>query len=91
MDHTCPVCGYVGLYEPPRSLETGAGSDEICPSCGFQFGFDDDDRGISYEQWRQKWRDSGMRWFSTGRKPPDGWDPSEQLARVLRETSTTKE
>ena len=37
--HTCPVCGYAGLDDPP--WQGGAPSDEICPSCGTHFGYDD--------------------------------------------------
>ena len=33
--HTCFVCGYPELDELPDR------SDEICPSCGFHFGYDD--------------------------------------------------
>jgi rubrerythrin len=40
----CPVCGFPDLTEQPRYADGGS-SDEICPSCGFQFGYDDDDRG----------------------------------------------
>lgn len=40
MKHTCPVCGFKGLAEPPYDHE-GNHSHEICPCCGFQFGFDD--------------------------------------------------
>ncbi|CAI6246577.1 hypothetical protein NRS6120_05960 [Bacillus subtilis] len=39
MKHTCPVCGFKGLAEPPYDHE-GNHSHEICPCCGFQFGFD---------------------------------------------------
>lgn len=78
---TCPVCGYPGLSEEPRSPTSGA-SYEICPSCGFQFGFDDEDQGISDEHWRQRWVSSGMRWASAGQLPPKNWDPREQLRRV---------
>jgi hypothetical protein len=42
----CPVCGYPNLEQEPHGKETGA-SYEICPSCFFQFGFDDDDKGIT--------------------------------------------
>jgi hypothetical protein len=77
----CPVCGYPGLDEPPRSAESGA-SYEICPSCGFEFGVTDDDRGISYEQWRREWIASGMTWWSR-RPPPPGWDPRAQLRELL--------
>jgi hypothetical protein len=79
---TCPVCGYPGLREEPRSPAKGA-SYEICPSCGFQFGFDDEDQGISDEQWRKRWLDSGMPWTSVGKYPPPGWDPREQLKRLF--------
>lgn len=80
--NTCPVCGYPGLGEPPgRPL--GGESYEICPSCGFQFGVTDVDRGITYEDWRQRWIGRGMLWDSAGiEDPPLGWDPSEQLRRI---------
>jgi hypothetical protein len=81
--HICPVCGYAGLEEPPRSPNTGAGSLEICPSCGFQFGVTDDDRGHSYDDWRMQWIARGMPWGSEGiEEPPPDWDPREQLDRL---------
>jgi hypothetical protein len=79
MMHTCPVCGYPALAEPPRS-RSGGGSYEICPSCGFEFGVTDDDRGFSYAEWRQRWVESGMPWSSEGIEPhPTDWDPGAQL------------
>lgn len=80
-ENTCPVCGYDGLYEPPRS-PSGGGSYEICPSCGFQFGVTDDDRGIDYATWREQWIANGTPWNGIGRQPPPGWDPAEQLTRA---------
>jgi predicted RNA-binding Zn-ribbon protein involved in translation (DUF1610 family) len=81
---TCPVCGYVRLMEEARSPRTGGGSYEICPSCGFQFGVTDDDRGLTYEQWRQRWIEDGMLWNSAGiDPPPTDWNPAEQLRRLL--------
>lgn len=77
--HACPVCGYPGLDDPPRSSSGGA-SYEICPSCGFEFGVSDDDLGFTYEEWRKRWIDSGMPWDSADIEPsPDGWDPAKQL------------
>jgi len=73
--HSCPVCGYPKLQELPRSA-SGGGSYEICPSCGFQFGVDDDDKGISYEQAREKWIAGGMLWHSKGMPAPKDWKPS---------------
>ncbi len=77
----CPVCGFPGLTAPPRSA-TGGGSDEICPSCGFQFGYDDDDRGIGFKEWRQEWAKRGMSWSSKGIPCPGGWDPAAQLRNL---------
>ncbi|WP_206026091.1 hypothetical protein [Roseimicrobium sp. ORNL1] len=76
--HVCPVCGYPSLSEPPRS-PSGGGSYEICPSCGFQFGVDDDDRGRTYEQARQAWEEAGAPWSSKGIPAPKGWSGKGQL------------
>lgn len=70
---TCPVCGFPGLKEAPRS-SSGGPSYEICPACGFQFGVSDDDDEISYEQWREAWIESGMEWTSLGIPTPRGWE-----------------
>ena len=79
--HICPVCGFDGLDEPPTTPECGD-SYEICSCCGFQFGVSDGDRGFTYEGWRQAWISGGMRWWSTSRPAPPGWDPDAQLRRV---------
>lgn len=78
---TCPVCGFGDLSEAPYD-ERGTPSLEICPSCGFQFGFDDGAVGITHGQWRQEWIDGGMKWWSGAEPPPPGWDPLNQLARL---------
>ena len=80
---TCPVCGFPKLEEPPRA-PSGGGSYEICPSCGFQFGVDDDDKGITHEQWRDRWVGKGMPWSSRGVPAPRAWDAEEQLAALDR-------
>ena len=77
--HTCPVCGYNQLSEPPHSA-SGGGSYEICPSCGFQFGVSDDDDGISYDEWRKQWISEGMPWSSKGIPKPRGWRPDRSEA-----------
>jgi hypothetical protein len=81
MPYVCPVCGYPDLEELPRGEATG-GSYEICPSCGFQFGVSDDDRGHSYSEWRQNWIKKGMPWSSVARARPPDWDPKRQLEQV---------
>ncbi len=72
--HTCPVCGYPKLSEAPKA-PSGGGSYEICPSCGFQFGVDDDDRGLSYAQGREKWLAKGGGWWSKSTSKPEDWTP----------------
>ena len=80
----CPVCGYPDLHEPPQTEGCG-GSYEICPSCGIQFGYQDDTadgvegRQRIYAEWRQRWIDDGMPWSSVGQPPPPSWNPVEQL------------
>jgi hypothetical protein len=76
--YQCPVCGYPDLTEPPYTEESGASYD-ICPSCGFEFGYDDEARGVTFEEWRAKWIAGGMRWSSRGVSAPPGWDPRAQL------------
>jgi hypothetical protein len=87
--YTCPVCGYPGLAEEPRSEEEG-GSYEICSSCGFEFGYTDEDQGYTYESWRERWVAGGMPWRATGiEPPPPGWDPQRQLNDLLGHNGTT--
>jgi hypothetical protein len=81
--YTCPVCGFDQLDDPPVD-EDGDGLFEICPSCGFQFGVTDDDKGFTYESWRSRWVGKGMPWDSEGiEPPPEGWDPKRQLEKLL--------
>ena len=84
-ENICPVCGYDGLDEPPFN-ERGAGSDDICPCCGFQFGLDDfpyEDRERLVAEWRERWVAGGCVWkFPSDGLPPEGWDPQAQLART---------
>jgi len=61
--YPCPACEQVVLDEPAWSDESSA-SDEICPSCGIQFGYQDADlnsRELVYERWRESWLANGRR------------------------------
>ncbi len=84
--YLCPVCGFPGLREAP--WKNGTPSDEICPSCGTHFGYDDVAAGdlvrreLTYQDLRQAWQSTGCRWFSKGRPPPEGWDPQGQLEAI---------
>jgi hypothetical protein len=80
MAYECPVCGYPELSIPAYS--GNAGSYEICPSCGFQFGVSDDNDRITFDEWRESWIDQGMPWNSRGIRPPVNWNPRQQLSRL---------
>ena len=84
MENKCPVCNYNGLIEPSYNLD-GYASDEICPCCGFQFGYDDFPyKEVAFEKWRKKWIDEGLIWFSKGRLPPERWNAKKQLNEINR-------
>lgn len=61
MNHHCPVCGFDAM---PDAAEAG----NICPCCGTEFGYDDD-LGVTYEELRVRWEQSGMPWFSRAVAP----------------------
>lgn len=87
MPYTCPVCGYPHLEEQPHHPGAG-GSDEICPSCGTQFGYHDganDDlvwRTKRHEVLRRKWIAGGMKWHSKVDPVPGDWKPETQLRNI---------
>lgn len=78
--YMCPVCGFVGLAQPPYN-EAGGGSFEICPCCGFEYGFDDQSEGRSFEDYRCSWLAAGAKWFNPDRRPAD-WHVEAQLANL---------
>jgi hypothetical protein len=75
--YECPVCGAEELtarpYEvwpppagavlsPPYESVLGAPSYEVCPSCGFEFGNDDNPGTappVSFEDYRAEWEEQG--------------------------------
>ena len=79
----CLSCGYnvfkdLGVYPWDSDLP----SDEICPCCGIQFGYQDMSRGKRdeiYAEWRERWTKGGMVWDKGRSKPPKNWNPVEQL------------
>jgi transcription elongation factor Elf1 len=79
---TCPACGFPDLSEAPRTVG-GGGSYEICPSCGFEFGWTDELKGFDYEMWRALWVSNGMQWSTSPSRKPDGWNPSHQIEELL--------
>lgn len=80
MIYMCPVCGFDGLQEAPYN-KAGNGSYEICPCCGFEYGFDDQSEGITHEEYRVKWIADGAQWFNPDAMP-EGWDLTMQLKNL---------
>jgi hypothetical protein len=81
MKNTCPVCGYQELSEPAYN-ELKNPSYEICTSCNYQFGYDDDSQHITHDQWRQQWVAAGMPWRGKGKRQPLNWNPVQQLGNI---------
>ena len=75
--YTCPVCGFDDLEEPPYNAQREP-SYEICPCCGFEFGFDDGGQAQSFDSFRLRWIESGAAWFRPELKP-NNWDLHKQL------------
>jgi hypothetical protein len=84
-DLRCPVCGYPALDEP--AWLDGRPSDDICPSCGTHFGYDDargfdaESLRIVHAELRARWVANGCEWWSAEARP-EGWNPQAQLAAV---------
>jgi len=86
--YTWPACGFRGLAtrpyelwppEPDRDIEPpyedylGMPSYEICPQCGFEFGWDDNPgtaAPVSFDEDRTRWITGGHQWFYD--KYPEG-------------------
>jgi hypothetical protein len=64
MTHVCPVCFYPALEDPVEP-------DEICPSCGTHFGYDDFRR--SHAELRNRWIRNGANWWSRYETEPPKW------------------
>ena len=81
-NNSCPVCGYELDFAPWQGIYS---SDEICPCCGIQYGYDDaaggdmNKRHLIYKKWRNRWIKEGMPWKSIESPKPDRWDPIQQL------------
>ncbi len=81
--HTCPVCGFNGLKEPSYG-KSDEPSYEICPCCGFEFGFDGDNNNQAvFTEFRQRWIENGTPWFMQKLKPKN-WDIHKQLGNLKR-------
>lgn len=51
---------------------------------------DDDDKGITFEAWREKWAAKGHPWSSRGTPAPRGWEAEKQLESVMGTSDAKK-
>jgi hypothetical protein len=73
--YQCTVCGYPKLKYPPEDHV-------ICPSCGTQFGLDDEgpySKAFLHRDLRDRWRKKGANWYSRVVPMPLGWNGYNQL------------
>jgi hypothetical protein len=77
--HLCAACGYTQLRAPQRSASGGA-SHEICPACGFEPGYTDDELELTPAAWKKEWLAAGAQWFSKGVPQPKDWSPPKKKA-----------
>jgi len=76
----CPICGYTRLQMSPYD-EHGYPSYEICDCCGFEYGFDDDSEGYSFENYREKWINEGFK-FSNDKMQPETWNRQTMIKQL---------
>lgn len=81
--YMCPVCGFNALAEPAFD-EHNMPSYEVCPCCGFEFGFDSQNDPAEFKRYRDTWMDSGAIWFISTRKPK-GWNKQKQFNNITQQ------
>ena len=78
--YDCPICGFDGLNEIPFNKKNEP-SYEICPCCGFEFGFNGDNNKHTFNEYRKKWIKEGAAWFMENEKPKN-WNCDKQLKNI---------
>lgn len=76
----CPVCGYDKLAEVPYD-QYGYPSYEICPCCGFEYGFDDSSEGKTFEEYRNEWIKNGYPFYDN-EVLPKNWSEVDMLKQL---------
>jgi hypothetical protein len=76
----CPACGYFMT----SLIDTDSGSirSDACFCCGYQPNSMPPLVTIEAVDWRTGWRSRGMPWISEAVGQPDGWSPTQQIARL---------
>jgi ribosomal protein L37E len=84
MKKICLVCGYDKLEQVPYD-EYGYPTYVTCSCCGFEFGFDDSSKKMTFLEYREKWILKGFKFFNKSKQPKE-WDENilkEQLKNTL--------
>ena len=84
--YSCPICGFDGLQKTSLRRKQDTPSYEICPCCGFEFGFDAMDNPATQNIFRTRWVQNGFPWFIPQRKPK-AWDPKKQLEKLKKKST----
>lgn len=61
------------MDDPPRD-------NNICPSCGTEFGYHDAGRTLA--ELRAEWLNTGAKWSSKFHQQPTDWDAMKQLTEA---------
>ena len=103
IEYICIFCGYKDFVFPNYEIKNNGfflGNFTICPSCGAEFGFDDDAAHTespkvfgdevhvkNTSKYRCYWIQSGMFWRGEyGRlSVPENWNPIDQLKQLPEE------
>jgi len=80
MSNICPVCGFSKLEEPPYD-ELGYPTYVICPCCGYEFGFDDSSKGLTFDEYLNTWIEKGYEFFDKDLQPPN-WNFDQLILQL---------
>ena len=85
MKNICYVCGCDQLEEPPYD-QSGVGTWEMCPCCGFESGmFCETPKSIEvFSRVRKKWIEKGACWTSPYVHPDENWNYQTQLKNLSK-------
>jgi hypothetical protein len=79
IESICRVCGYDDVGEE-RWTARDVAEYVICPCCGAESGFEDDDLRLVRE-YRTKWVQAGCSWFNPDQRP-DMWSLDPQAEHI---------
>ncbi|MRX33220.1 hypothetical protein GJR93_09365 [Aminobacter sp. MDW-2] len=80
--YLCRVCGFDNYPDAPWGADGHMPSNEICPCCGVEFGYDDDGGPDFLSRRRKHWVVANeCRWAMPKLKPAQ-WSAKNQLLSV---------